>query len=176
VTGFRHFKYFTGDSWQGASMLPDATTGKARLRSNGGEPGDMPGDAVIRRWTSPVDGEINIEGTIKHTQRTPRAGDGIAARIVWSKLGEIASWIVDGRSAEAKITGIEVSKGDTIDFVVDGRKDPETDDFTWAPTIKSGNTTWSAATDFKGYSPKPLTQWARYAQVLLQTNEFAFVD
>jgi hypothetical protein len=178
-TGFRHFKYFAGDSWQGASMLPDAETGKARLHAKGGEPGDTLRDAVIRRWTSPIDGQVSIEGTIRHAQRTPRAGDGVAARIVSSRLGEIASWVVDGRSAETKITGIEVSKGDFIDFIVDGRKDAEADDFNWAPVIKTGETkptTWSAATDFKGYAPQPLSRWEQYAQVLLDTNEFAFVD
>ena len=35
VTGFRHFKYFTGDAWQGASMLPDPASGKARLTPRG---------------------------------------------------------------------------------------------------------------------------------------------
>ena len=37
------------------------------------------------------------------------------------------------------MTGIEVSKGDVIDFVVDGRNDSEADDFTWAPVIKDGD-------------------------------------
>lgn len=179
VTSFKHFKYFTGDAWQGASMLPDPTSGKARLTPRGGEPGDTQRDAVIRRWTSPIDGQVTIEGTIRHTQRTPKAGDGVFARIISSRLGGLASWSVDGRSAETRITGIEVSKGDVIDFVVDGRKDSEADDFTWAPVIKSSDPkgpTWSATADFRGYPPQRLNKWEQYAQVLLQTNEFAFVD
>ena len=77
------------------------------------------------------------------------------------------------------MTGIEVSKGDVIDFVVDGRNDAEADDFTWAPILKASDeksNTWSAAADFKGPPARPLTRWEQYAQVLLQTNEFAFVD
>ena len=81
VKAFKHFAYFTGDSWQGSSMLPDPATGKARLRPNGGEPGDLSREAVIRRWISPMDGQVSIEGTIRHTQRTPKAGDGVTARI-----------------------------------------------------------------------------------------------
>jgi hypothetical protein len=179
VSGFKHFKYFTGDAWQGASMLPDPASGKARLTPRGGEPGDTQRDAVVRRWTSPIDGQITIEGTIRHNQRNPRAGDGISARIISSRLGELASWVVDGRSAETRMTGIEVSKGDVIDFVVDGRKDSEADDFVWAPVIRGGEPkpqTWSATADFHGYPPPRLTKWEQYAQVLLQTNEFAFVD
>ena len=86
---------------------------------------------------------------------------------------------MDGRSAETRITGIEVSKGDVIDFVVDGRNDSEADDFTWAPVIKDGESkgqTWSATADFRGYPPQRLKKWEQYAQVLLETNEFAFVD
>ena len=35
---------------------------------------------------------------------------------------------------------------------------------------------WSAEEDFRGPAPRPLTIWERYAHVLLETNEFAFVD
>jgi hypothetical protein len=74
------------------------------------------------------------------------------------------------------LNGIAVEKGDTIDFIVDARSDPENDGFGWAPVIKLGEQTWSAKDDFVGPPPQPLDVWARYAQVLLQTNEFAFVD
>ena len=35
---------------------------------------------------------------------------------------------------------------------------------------------WSAAADFRGPAAQPLTAWEQYAQVLLLTNEFSFVD
>jgi hypothetical protein len=98
---------------------------------------------------------------------------------VSSREGEIALWIANGLTAETKISGIEVKKGDAIDFVVDGRKDPEADVFGWAPVVKSlesNGPTWSASSDFRGPSAERLTNWDRYAQVLLETNEFAFVD
>jgi hypothetical protein len=70
-----------------------------------------------------------------------------------------------------------VKKGDTIDFIVDGRNDPESDDFSWAPKITSEDKkSWSATADFRGPQPERLNAWEQYAQVLLQTNEFAFVD
>jgi hypothetical protein len=83
---------------------------------------------------------------------------------------------VNGSSAETKLNGITVEKGDSIDFIVDARVDPENDGFGWAPTIKQGDKSWSAKDDFAGPASKPLNAWARYAQVLLETNEFAFVD
>ena len=83
---------------------------------------------------------------------------------------------MNGSSAETKLNGITVEKGDTIDFVVDAKVDPENDNFGWSPVIKHGDQTWSAKDDFAGPPSKPLHSWARYAQVLLETNEFAFVD
>jgi hypothetical protein len=179
VKAFTPFRYFTGEFWQGSSMLPDALMGKARLRSNGGEPGDDLRQSVVRRWTSPVQGKISIEGTLRHNQDSLGTGDGVRARIVSSRYGELASWTVNGSSAETKLGGVKCEKGDTLDFIVDGRADTENDAFQWAPIIKlmgTKETVWSASEDFRGPMSHPLTVWERYAHVLLQTNEFAFVD
>lgn len=167
---FTPFKCFIADRWQ------ESQNTTAFLRATGGEPGERPEAAVVRRWTSPVDGKVTIEGTLRHGQPAVPYGDGVRGRIVSSRLGELASWSVNGSSAETKLVGIAVQKGDTIDFIVDARKDPENDGFGWSPVIKAGDQTWNAKDDFAGPPPQPLTVWARYAQVLLETNEFAFVD
>lgn len=184
VKTFAPFRSFTGDFWQGASMLPDPVAGKAKLGADGGEPGDNSRQAVIRRWTSFAEGKISIEGTLRHDQNSlGNFGDGVRARIVSSRHGELGSWSVNGSSAETKMSGIKVEMGDTLDFVVDGRADTENDGFRWVPTIKmteskerTKESTWNAKVDFRGPAPRPLTIWERYAHVLLQTNEFAFVD
>jgi hypothetical protein len=150
--------------------------GKAVLRAVGGEPGEQPGEAVVRRWTSPVSGTLSIEGTLRHGQPAVPYGDGVRGHIVSSRLGELASWSVNGSSAETKLNGIKIEKGDTIDFVVDARTDSENDAFTWSPVIKYGADTWNAKSDFAGPRPQPLSVWARFAQVLMETNEFSFVD
>jgi hypothetical protein len=176
IQSFKPFTTFVGDRWQGGAALPAAQFGKAVLTTTGGEPGEQPNQAVIRRWASPVSGKLNIEGTLRHGQPAVPFGDGVRGRIVSSRDGELASWSVNGSSAETKLNGIAVEKGDTIEFIVDARMDPENDGFTWAPVIKSGEQTWSAKDNFAGPAPEPLSVWARYAQVLLETNEFAFVD
>ncbi len=185
VRTFAPFHVFAGESWQGASMLPDPVTGKARLGADGGEPGDNPRQAVIRRWISPADGKMSIEGTLRHDQNSlGNFGDGVRARLVSSRDGELASWIVNGSSAETKLNGVKIQKGDTLDFVVEARADSENDGFHWAPTVKLAGlnesaqkeNAWSAKDDFRGPAPRPLTIWERYAHVLLQTNEFAFVE
>jgi len=176
VESFTPFAVFVSDRWQGGSVLPATRSGKAVIRAAGGEPGWQPDQAVIRRWVSPVSGKLSIEGTLQHGQPAVPYGDGVRGRIVSSRDGELASWSVNGSSADTNLNGIKVEKGDTISFVVDARLDPENDGFTWAPVIKSGEQSWNAKKDFAGPPPQPLDIWARFAQVLLETNEFAFVD
>jgi hypothetical protein len=176
VESFQPFPIFSSDQWQGGAALPAARFGKAVLRAAGGEPGEQPNQAVIRRWVSPVSGTLSIEGTLRHGQPAVPYGDGVRGRVVSSRHGELASWSVNGSSAETRLNGIKVEKGDTIAFVVDARLDPENDAFSWAPVIKCGEQTWNAKNDFAGPAPVPLTVWERYAQVLFETNEFAFVD
>ncbi|MGH9721937.1 MAG: PSD1 and planctomycete cytochrome C domain-containing protein [Bryobacteraceae bacterium] len=176
VESFMPFSVFVTDRWQGGSSLPAARQGKAVLRATGGEPGEGPTQAVVRRWISTVSGTLNIEGTLRQAQPAVPYGDGVRGRILSSRHGELASWSVNGSSAETRLNGIAVRKGDTIDFIVDGRSDPENDAFTWTPVVKAGEQTWNAKDDFSGPPIRPLTVWERYAQVLLETNEFAFVD
>jgi hypothetical protein len=83
--------------------------------------------------------------------------------------------------AETKITGIPVRRGDTIDFAVDCRADTNSDSFTWAPVLsmKDAGEEWSALAGFSGPPeklPEPLRPWEKYAQVLLESNEFSFVE
>ncbi len=184
VKDFQPFRYFTGDAWQPVSLLPANEIGSARLTADGGEAGDDGKRALVRRWISPLDGTINLSGTLRHRLAKFNYGDGVRARVVSSRGGELASWTARGLEAETQLSGVEVKPGDTIDFVVDGRQDSENDAFTWAPVIesvpaegsKAAPQKWSASADFRGPDVAMLTKWEQYAQVLLETNEFAFVE
>ncbi len=171
---FRAFPIYNADRWQGGYASPAGVFSKAFLRATGGEPGDS--TAVTRRWVSPVTGAISIDGTLRHNQGAVPYGDGVKGWVVSSRQGELASWVANGSSAETKMGGIKVEKGETLDFVVDPRKDPESDGFNWAPTVKAGDRSWSAKDDFVGPPAARPNVLARLAHVLFQTNEFAFVE
>ncbi len=171
---FQPFPVFNGDRWQGGYAVPAGPFSKAVLRPAGGEPGDD--IAVVRRWVSPLGGVINIEGTLRHGQGAVPYGDGVRGRIVSSRQGELATWVANGSSAETRLNGIKVEAGETLDFAVDPRQDPENDNFNWTPVIKAGPQTWNAKDDFAGLSPARPNVLARLAHVLFQTNEFAFVE
>jgi hypothetical protein len=171
---FHAFPVFNGDRWQGGYATPAGLFSKAVLRPTGGEPGDDL--AVVRRWVSPVTGAISIEGLLRHNQGAVPYGDGVRARLVSSRQGELAAWVANGFSAETRLTGLKVQAGEILDFAVDPRQDPENDNFTWAPIVKAGDRTWNAKDDFAGPPPSRPAVLARLAHVLFETNEFAFVE
>jgi len=171
---FTAFPVFNADRWQGGYASPAGAFSKAFLRATSGEPGDT--TAVTRRWVSPETVTIAIDGSLRHNQGAVPYGDGVRGRVVSSRQGELASWVVNGSSAETKMAGIKVEKGETLDFIVDPRKDPESDGFNWAPTVKAASQSWSAKDDFAGLPAARPNVLARLAHVLFQTNEFAFVE
>jgi mono/diheme cytochrome c family protein len=180
VKQFSALPYFTGDAYQGGAKLPDAQLGWVMLNANGGHVGNDLQHAAIRRWIAPQDGTISITGTLGHDSDK---GDGVRGFIVSSREGELGSWIVRNRKQPTKIEAATVQKGDTIDFITHLRDNLDSDTFTWVPVIKiktsgSDGQEWNAKLDFSGPKeiPRPLDPWEKYAQVLLMSNELAFVD
>jgi hypothetical protein len=180
---FETLPHFTGKAWQGGAKLPDDKLGYLALTPTGGHPGDGAKNVIVRRWTAPMDCTVSISGTLEHPAD---AGDGVRGYVLSSRSGALGFWPVYNGKREMSIPKIQVKKGDTIDFVVDSNGNLNSDSFNWAPSIKaiaqtgsSGQEqTWRAKEDFSG--PKepvlPLNAWEKYAQVLLMSNELAFVD
>jgi len=187
VKSFETLPQFTGEAWQGGADWPDAKLGWVQLTAQGGHAGNDLQHAAIRRWVAPLDAIISISGTLEHEHKE---GDGIRGRIVSGRTGQLGSWRLHNDKAETKVESLEVNSGDTIDFVVDFNANLNSDDFKWSPVIKSKDqpagassseyaAEWDARKDFSGppeQPPRPLSPWEKYAQVLLLSNEFMFVD
>jgi hypothetical protein len=176
VKGFKPLPHFTGSAWQGGASWPDDTLGWAQLTAEGGHAGNDAKHAVVRRWVSPIDGKVSISGAISHVHPE---GDGIVARLVSSRAGELGKWRLHNQKATAAMEPVEVKKGETIDFVVSIAESLNNNDFAWAPVIKDvgGTGVWDARRDFGGGpTVRPLTAWERYVQVLLMSDELVFVD
>jgi hypothetical protein len=188
MRSFTALPRFTGNAYQGGKSLPDARLGWCLITAQGGHAGNDPAHAVVRRWTAPRDGQVTVSGTLAHGSAS---GDGVRGRIVSSRAGELASLNVHNKSAQTQLDGIQVKAGDTLDFVVDCRQSVNSDSFSWPVVLKMRNipegaaggddaTEWNSQNDFAGPETKPrgtpLTPWEKYAQVLLETNEFVFVD
>ncbi len=174
---FKRLPHFTGTAWQGAEAWPGGETGWAQLTAEGGHPGNTRAEGCVRRWVAPRDLTVKITGRIRHEVE---AGDGVRAFIVSSREGELKSARVHNSKADLNVERVAVKAGDTLDFVVDIGDNLNHDEFLWSPRISAdGNEEiWNAASDFGG-PVKPLeylSAWEQYAQVLLLSNEFAFID
>ena len=185
---FTPFAKFAGERWQGGEKYPDAALSYAALTRDGGHPGNDKNYAVIRRWTAPQDATLMISGTLTHPSDQ---GDGVQARIVSSRSGEIGHWIAQHGQAQTTVERVAVRRGETLDFIVDCRASDNSDSFAWSPVLKtvpaSGaktaaaepTMTWAASLDYGGpdsQTVKTLSAWEKYAHILLMTNEFCFVD
>ncbi len=181
VKSFMPMGFFANKTWTPGNKTPNERLKGLNLTADGGTPAKEV--AVIRRWTSPRDGYISIEGTLSHGAKN---GDGVQGRIVSNRGGELGSWVAFNGQAETKLAWFHVARGEVIDFVTDGREDGANDAFKWAVAIKmakapntpkGGIVDWDAQKDFSGeMEGRRMTPWEKFAQVLLETNEMMFVD
>jgi hypothetical protein len=178
VREFHPLPHWTGSAWQAGPNLPDPQLGWVLLRADGGHPGD-PAHAVVRRWTAPRDGTAFIVGTLKHTSAE---GDGVRGVVLSSRNGVLGEWAVHNSEATTRASDVRVSRGDTVDFVADCRTNPGWDGFHWTASVVlrpdegRRRMRFNSVTDFSGPPSSGLSPLARYAQVLLLSNEFVHVD
>lgn len=179
LKSFTSIPKFTGQAWQGQDKLPDPQIGWVMLHSGGGHPGNDLQHAVIRRWTAPRDGVLQVRGKLRHRSDE---GDGVQCRVISNRTGVAGDWTAQKSETDTNVDGLTVKAGDVVDFYTDCRTGPNSDSFLWNVTLKLEPTSpnerseWNSQTDFQGSQQGGLPVWERYAQVLLMANEFVFVD
>ncbi len=183
VTSFTEFPHWSGEVYQGGEEMPDESTGLAQLSRYGGHPGG-PTHAVIRRWISPADSTLSFVGELFHYSTN---GDGIRGYVISNREGIVWQGDVQDGMIPTVFHDCVIREGDTIDLVIASKGDPIDDRFRWHPRLylsaedaaKHPKQDWLTRFDFGPPPPKapePLEPWERYAQVLLMSNEFIFVD
>jgi hypothetical protein len=102
----------------------------------------------------------------------------VRARIVSSRHGLLGEWKCHHTKLETNVAKISVTPGETIDFIIDPLSNDNSDSTGWAPSIQTDDPrlAWNATSDFEPPNAAPLTRFALYAQALMMTNEFMFVD
>ncbi len=164
---------FVDGTYRFAPTIPVPGAGYLSLNARGGHPGPDLAHAAVRRWTAPADLTIDVRGMLQHPNEK---GDGVRGRIVSSRAGLLGEWTVHHGEARTELNAIHVVKGETLDFVLDPIANDGFDSFAWAPTVTSDKGTWDAAAGFSPPPPPPLSRLALYAQALLMTDEFLFLD
>ncbi|MHB8636306.1 MAG: DUF1553 domain-containing protein [Fimbriimonadaceae bacterium] len=175
ISNFTTLPVFKDNVYRAGQVFPDPSLGYVMLTRTGGHPGRDGNHAVIRRWIAPSAMTVSVQGLLAHGQAQ---GDGVRARLVSSRLGLLGQWQVRGGRVATKVANIVVQKGDTLDFAVDPMANDAFDAFTWAPTVRSvdGKVSWDAAANFGPPAGPALERLALYAQALMMTNEFMFLD
>jgi hypothetical protein len=179
--------------YQGGRVFPDSQLGFASLSAGGGHPDKGIQKALLRRWIAPCSGDFTINGEL--SVNAAGKGDGVRARVISSRSGLCAEWIVDrveNTSLKTSLATLHSEAGDILDFAVDCRETTQSDGFRWSPTIRlqmpAGASTpadkpmtgapslWDAQSEFKAPQPTKLLPLEQLAQALLITNEFLFID
>lgn len=184
VKDFVVMPHFTGQAWQGDEEFPNARLGWAQLTAEGGHPGNDRRHAVVRRWVAPADGIYELQSTLVHE---PQAGDGIRAFVGHSRLGKLLSAEPHASKVVLNLPEVVMRSGETLDFVVDIGGGLNSDQFLWAPQIRSAGLSagsggdesavlWDARRDFAAQPKTSLDSWEQFVQVLMLSNELMFVD
>lgn len=177
LKSFTPLPFFNGNSWQGSTSFPDAALGWVRLTADGGHPGNDLQHAAIRRWTSPIQGVVQLKSNMEHQES---AGDGVRCTILSSRHGILATDIVHNRKWNFEAPAIAVEPGDTLDFVTDIYQVLNTDQYLWqleiSTTDNPAKMAWNSRQDFHGPPTSLLNRWEEAAQILLISNELLFVE
>ena len=172
---FTPLRHWSGSAWQSAPKLPDPKLGHIHLTADGGHPTDDL--AAIRRFTAPREMTVALTGELVHAAA---AGNGVLGRVVSDRQGQLGEFDAGPKATvPCPIARIELKAGETLDFVLESKGEDNSDGFTWRTVLRTTDgTEFNSKKQFSGPAPKiqSFTPWERFAQVLLETNEFLFVD
>ncbi len=182
ITATEPLAHFKEGKWQSEEKFPsDGPRGYAFFSADSGHAPRQTDLGVTRRWTVPTNGTVRIYGEIKHANDS---GDGIRAMVFIN--GEL-KWDEKQKSTNRPFGPLDywVEAGQTIDLVAMPGENDNSDSFFWTSRLSlktPEGTTIDADTekDFSGpirtKAIEPLDRLEQLAQVLLMSNEFAFVD
>ncbi len=169
--------HFTENRWQPKISFPDGQFGYVSVTPTGGHPGRTNDIGSIRRWTAPLSGTLVVEGELV---RPETQGDGVVGTVVSSREGTVAEWKVASGTISTVVRIADIKPGEHIDFVVSAGIDDSYDTYVWRATLTLENSNdrqiWNTEQDYHGPASAPLDLWAQFAQVLLMSNEFLYVD
>ena len=182
LENFRPFANFRNGQWQVAKEFPtQGPLAYASLGQENGHPGEGQGGAVVRRFTSPLTGNVRITGMMGHLAEQ---GDGVRTQIWVGDRSVFDNIQKSNRRPYGPLTA-KIQQGQHIDFVASAGATMNHDTFFWRMRISVsdgvGHTLETESThDFSGpieaVHHKTLARFSQLAHVLLMSNEFAFVD
>ena len=182
VQEFHPFPQFVNQHWGGAT-IPDPTLGWVHLTANGGHPGQDEKHCAIRRWVSPIAGEIEIHGTLGHPSDQ---GDGVRGWIISSRQGAAQGMVGEARQprdvhrqpdrATGRDDRLRRRLPEIVKITTDLRGPPSSRRNKSPDRIRVSCNCGTRRMISADRPPPRLNAWEQLAQALLISNEFVFVD
>lgn len=169
-------KAFANNAYRIPEKQRQGSTRNLSIHRVGGDPGghSFPN---IRRWTSPVEGEILVEQELKHMADV---GDGVKFLVKLNGQQLLDDHHVYSNDKKVQFR-VRVRTGDTLDFITECYKTHHTDHYERRIKISEqieGGRKWNSETDFEKPQKSKITYDNKLAivQALFGSNEFNYLD
>ena len=181
---FSALRQYRDGRWQASDEFPTtAPFGHAYLGKAGGHTTSDSSLGVIRRYTAPQNETVTLEGSVRHSSKE---GDGVTFSIQANGKQVYASTQLNSQESHGPHS-IKLDAGDVIDLVATPGRTSSFDSFEWTAKIhleQAHAQGQGAERDtFKHFSGpfeiekiQSLDRLEQLAQILILSNEFAFID
>ena len=127
------------------------------------------GYVAIRRWTSPITGQIQIHSKIIKNEK-------VTVSLIKNENEEVFNKPMSEMKSDT--IRLQVKKGDILDFSAGTKEKGGVQKYEWELEITATGRKWNSSSDFGRY-PEPKIKYSNrlaIAQILLSSNEFHYLD
>ena len=177
---FSALKKYRDGRWQASNEFPTtAPFGYAYLGKSGGHTTSDSSLGVVRRYTAPQNETVILEGSVRHNSKE---GDGVTFSIQANGKQIYTSTQLNSRESHGPHS-IKLNSGDVIDLIATPGRTSSFDSFEWTAKIhveqEQGavrDTVEHFSGPFETEKTQSLDRLEQLAQILILSNEFAFID
>lgn len=179
---FHPFEHWVKETWQVGEERPLKKNPLSYLYVDGngrGHPGYSENESLIYEWRAPADLRLAVSGMVERSN--VGKGNGVRVKVATSGGGVIFDRVLDPAKdkLEVKIPELKVASDEAVYFIVDPHeKNSSYDSIRWNPELSDLDHKWPKWELAESYSgpATPASAWGAYAQALLNTNRFLFID
>lgn len=179
---FHPFEHWVKEAWQVGKERPlkDNPLSYLYVDANGNtHPGHTAKESVIFEWRAPADLRVAVGGAVQRSN--VGKGNGVRVKVATTAAGVIFDKILDPAKGrlEVSIPELTVASNESVYLIIDPHeKNSSFDSVRWNPEISDLDNKWpkwELAESFSGPAT-PTSSWGAYAQALLNTNRFLFIE
>jgi hypothetical protein len=179
---FHPFEHWIKNVWQVGKERPLKNDPLSYLfadNNGGAHPGHTSRESLIYEWRAPDDLSVSVSGEI--FRPTVGKGNGVRVKVASTREGILFDQVLAPATDKmtVNLAEVKIARNECLYFIVDPHgNDSSFDSVRWNPQITDLGGRWPRWGMAESYSgPATLaTTWGAYAQALLNTNRFLFID